>query len=150
MDEEVHRNLLWKQFNEDDKEANPSRYSVACWIKEEQGRDFDEISQGTIGKYFSNAQAQTGAPSSSESSKYVKKRILKKERKARPKKVFSEDIFRIEKSVHTTRADMTIWPNAVMPEQFDCINFMANIDNISDMLLSNKISISHLDPNVES
>ncbi len=52
MDEEVDRNLLVEQFDEDGKEPNLSRYSEACWIKEEQGRDFDKMSQGTIGKYF--------------------------------------------------------------------------------------------------
>ena len=150
MDEEVYRNLLVEQINEDGKEANLSRYPESCWINEEQGRDFDKISQGTIGKYFSNSRAHTGAPMSSESSKFIKKRILKEDRKAKPKKVFREDIFRIEKSVHTVSTDMPIQPNTVMSEQFDCINFMANIDHISDLLLSYKISISHLDPNVES
>ena len=150
IDQNFHKKLLAEQFNEDRHEENLSRSSEAFMINEGHDRDFDKISQGTISKYFSNAKISTDVPESSESTKYVKKRILKKVKKAQTKRVLRKDIFRTEKSVRTMSTDVPIHPNAVMSEQFDCINFMANIDNISDMLLSNKISICYLDPRIES
>ena len=82
-----------EQFKEDSRAANLSRYSKAFMINEKHDRDFDKISQGKISKYFSNSNTHTCVPASYDTTKCVKKRILKKDKKAKTKKVFGKDIF---------------------------------------------------------